>query len=112
MADSEYVVLLPDGGPQTTAATTSRAARWARWRRYSQRYLESKEKHYLILALVSLDVLSILAEIMLSLLVCDVGTNGLSWVGPVQRVIKICSLVFSSLFMVELVASVWAFGWR
>ncbi|EFX03831.1 ion transporter [Grosmannia clavigera kw1407] len=111
MADSEYVVLLPDGGPPTTAATTPAAARWTRWRRQAQHYLESKEKHYLILALVSLDVLAILTEILLSLITCDTGTEDLPWVEPVENVIKICGLVFSCLFLIELIASVWAFGW-
>lgn len=114
MADNEYTVLLPDPEapepePLALPDETS-ASRCARWRRRTRHYLESPEKHYLILGLVALDVLAILTEIMLSLITCDAGAK-YPWVPTAQAVIKVCSLVFSCLFMAELTTALWAFGW-
>jgi len=83
---------------------------WAERRAKSRQYLESKEKHYLILGLVTLDVAAVLTDIMVSLVACDMGTEDEPWVDKVNHVTKICSLVFSCLFLVELVLTVWAFG--
>ncbi|CAK7201665.1 hypothetical protein SEUCBS139899_004374 [Sporothrix eucalyptigena] len=92
-------------GPSPTAQ------RWSRWRRQSQHYLASTQKHYLILALVGLDVVAILTEILVSLVTCETKTEDQPWVDPVLEATKITGLVISSLFLVELLASIWAFGW-
>lgn len=85
-------------------------ARIQQWRRQSQHYLASKQKHYLILTLVGLDVAAILTEILVSLVTCETGTEDQPWVGPVLESTKIIGLVISSLFLAELLASLWAFG--
>ena len=87
------------------------AARVAHWRSRSQRYLESKQKHCLILGLVGLDVVAILTEILVSLVTCETGTQGEPWVAAVLEAAKMSGLVISSLFLVELLSSTWAFGW-
>ncbi|EMC97565.1 hypothetical protein BAUCODRAFT_50672, partial [Baudoinia panamericana UAMH 10762] len=80
-------------------------------RRETKRYLTSKIGHYSVLALVSVDIGSIFADLILQLLTCEGripprdGEHG-------QEVLSILSLVFSCLFMVELLASIWAFGWQ
>ncbi len=50
-----------DGGPDDTAPS-----RWHGFRSRSQVYLASKQKHYFILGLVSLDVMAILTDILVS----------------------------------------------
>ncbi|OAA66600.1 ion transporter [Niveomyces insectorum RCEF 264] len=107
--DNEYASLLASG--VRPPWTTSRWARWTRWRRDAQRYLASKEKHYLILALVGLDVVAILTEILVSLVTCEMGTADEPWVDVVLEITKVSGLVISSLFLVELLVTVWAFGW-
>ena len=64
-----------------------------------------------MLGLVSLDLLGIFADIIINLYQCDVPSASPSW-SFVRDVLGIVGLIFSSAFMAELLASVWAFGWR
>jgi len=84
------------------------------FRRQTQRFLTSKLGHYLVLILVSLDVSIIFADFLISLYTCEHSCgqdNGMNKdLGEAQNVLGIVSLVFSCLFMVELLASIWAFG--
>lgn len=75
----------------------------------AQRFLTSKYQHHLVLGLVTLDVLSILGEVFISLYTCEHGFAN-SWDRTRER-LGIASLVFSCLFLLELLLSVWAFGW-
>lgn len=79
-----------------------------------QRFLMSQTGHYAVLLLVSLDVACIFADLLISLFICEQrcgkdldATKAL--VGA-QEALKVVSLVFSCLFMAELIACVWAFG--
>ncbi|MCJ1470118.1 hypothetical protein MMC07_008763 [Pseudocyphellaria aurata] len=95
---------------------TSRNAAWDSdpTRAHVRRFLTSKAGHYAVLLLVSLDVTCIFADFLISLYICE------QWCGkdldatkPLvqsQEALGIVSLVFSCLFMAELIASVWAFG--
>ncbi|KAK7432995.1 hypothetical protein QQZ08_000466 [Neonectria magnoliae] len=74
-------------------------------------FLSSKYGHYSVLALVSLDVLSMIADFILKLFKCEQGKSGPDW-DLALDVLGSMSLAFSCLFMVELIASVWAFGWN
>lgn len=79
-------------------------------RNQTKRYLTSKYGHYSVLALVSVDISAIFADLILQLLTCEGRVPAKS--GSVgSEVLGILSLVFSCLFMLELTASVWAFGW-
>ena len=50
-------------------------------------------------------------DFILKLFKCEQGDNGTNWeLG--ETILDIVSLSFSCLFMVELMTSVWAFGWR
>ena len=83
-------------------------------RKQVQRFLVSKSGHYAVLALVSLDVSCIFADFLISLYVCEhscgEGHHVRKGLVDAQQALVIVSLVFSCLFMVELLASVWAFG--
>ena len=84
------------------------------FREKTQRFLTSKFGHYLVLILVSLDVSIIFADFLIGLYTCehscgqDEGHN--KELGQAQNVLGIVSLVFSCMFMVELLASIWSFG--
>lgn len=80
-------------------------------RRSTRRYLNSKFGHYAILILVSLDCTCIFFEFIVQLLSCE-GKISESRGHVAQEAIGIVGLVFSCLFMLELLASIWAFGFR
>ncbi|KAK3714437.1 hypothetical protein LTR37_007743 [Vermiconidia calcicola] len=78
-------------------------------RQQTRRYLSSKTGHYSVLLLVSLDVSCIFADFIFQIFSCEGRVD--SHDGEiVLDALGIVSLVFSCLFMTELVASVWAFG--
>ncbi len=85
-----------------------------RTRRETRRFLSSKYGHYAVLILVSLDVSCIFADFLIGLYICDhkceKGENVSNDFHRAQDFLGIVSLIFSCLFMVELLASVWAFG--
>jgi len=66
----------------------------------------------MVMGLVALDVSGILADIFIALIACDRHEQDEPWVGDVRDGLRIASLVFSCLFLVELGGSVWAFGLR
>lgn len=83
-------------------------------RQRTQKLLNSKYGHYFVLILVSVDVLGIFADFLISLYLCEheccqVKENYRGF-HDAQNVLGIVSLVFSCLFMVELMVSIWAFG--
>lgn len=89
-------------------------------RAQTRRFFTSKTGHYAILLLVSLDVSSIFADFIISLYVCEHTCRGkpyskepehsLENISAAQDVLGVISLVFSCLFLAELLASIWAFG--
>ena len=83
-------------------------------RRQTRRFLSSKYGHYAVLLLVSLDVSCIFADFLISLYICDhtcdKGQPVDKSLPEAQDALGIVSLIFSCLFMVELLASIWAFG--
>ncbi|KAM0198448.1 hypothetical protein ACHAPI_003971 [Fusarium lateritium] len=80
-------------------------------REKTARFLSSKAGHYSVLTLVSLDVLSMIADFILNLFKCEQGKKSSEW-DLALDILGSISLVFSCLFMVELIASIWAFGWK
>ncbi|KAL2264930.1 hypothetical protein VTJ83DRAFT_7440 [Remersonia thermophila] len=83
-----------------------------RWRARAQTFLSSRVKHYFVLALVTLDVCAILADLLVALVACDLDQKDAPWVRTTSKVLYPLSLAFGSLFMAELLVTVWAFGWR
>jgi hypothetical protein len=78
-----------------------------------QQFLTSKWGHYTVIILVSLDVAGIFADFLISLHICEhAGEKGFPqkrWEKTVEA-LGVTSLVFSCLFMLELLCSIWAFG--
>lgn len=79
-------------------------------RQECQRLLVSKQKHYFILALVALDVSCLLADILIALIDCDSRIKNDEYVPEVREALEHAGLVFSCLFLVELILCLWAFG--
>lgn len=75
-----------------------------------QAFLSSRVQHWLVLGLVTFDVLGIFADIFINLYQCEEGDNRPFW-NDARDGLGIAGLVFSCLFMAELIMSVWAFGW-
>jgi len=84
--------------------------RYNRGRESLRKFLATKTQHTIILALVSLDVLGIFADIFLNLYECEEGKQSPK-IDKVRNALGIAGLVFSCLFMAELTMSFWAFGW-
>ncbi|KAK4575214.1 hypothetical protein LTR86_001066 [Recurvomyces mirabilis] len=98
--------------PSDHAHTSPRPQRTLTTARHqTKRFLTSKYGHYAVLVLVSIDVTSIFADLIAQLLTCE-GRIPPKDGSTVQEVLGDLGLVFSCLFMLELLASVWAFGWR
>lgn len=77
--------------------------------------LTSRVGHYSVLLLVTLDVACIFADFLISLYSCEHFCHSQDHAGAqqwenVQDVLSKVSVAFSTLFLVELLASVWAFG--
>ncbi|KAF6824025.1 hydrogen voltage-gated channel 1 protein [Colletotrichum plurivorum] len=74
--------------------------------------LSSRRKHYAVLALVSLDVLTLMANIFVELVACDMKREDEPWVRTTRQGLTLAGLVFSCVFLAELMLCVLAFGWR
>ncbi|EHK16605.1 uncharacterized protein TRIVIDRAFT_40841 [Trichoderma virens Gv29-8] len=96
--------------PSRQSPSVSR--RWQRWRRSSQRLLESRTKHFVVMSIVALDVAALLANVFIQLIACEMHQNDEPWVEQLTESLEIAGLVFSSLFLLELVACLFAFGLR
>jgi len=81
-------------------------------REKTRAFLTTKTKHYIVMGLVALDVVAILADILVALIACDLHLDKEGWVGETREGLHITASVFSSLFLMELLATVWAFGPR
>ncbi|KAJ6785454.1 hypothetical protein PWT90_07116 [Aphanocladium album] len=86
---------------------------WAhRLQRACARALASRRKHFAVMAVVALDVSTLLVNIFIQLIACETQQADEPWVKTVTKALEAVGLLFSSLFMVELVACLYAFGWR
>lgn len=83
---------------------------YSRHRHSCQDLLISKQKHYFILALVALDVSCLLAGLFIALIDCDERIKNDAWVPAVREGLEHAGLVFSCLFLAELLLCIWAFG--
>ena len=85
-------------------------------RHRTRQALNSKYGHYFVIFLVSVDILGIFCDFLISLYLCEheccQNKDEYRNYHEAQRVLGIVSLVFSSLFMVELMVSIWAFGFQ
>lgn len=115
--------LLPTYTDDPSTNPNSFRTTYRSFRRRTQAFLNSRYQHYIVLTLVTLDVLSIFADIFLALYICeDLSKSPSSGEKPSRSKIhqlesardglSIAGLVFSCGFMLELLLSIWAFGWR
>lgn len=87
-------------------------SRVQRGRQSCQKMLSSHRKHYVIIALVVVDILGIFADIFISLITCDMGTKKEPWVEPTQKALGYLGLSIACIFLVELALCFWSFGLR
>ena len=85
-------------------------------RQRTQKLLNSKYGHYFVIFLVSVDILGIFCDFLISLYLCEheccQPKEEYQGFHKAQGALGIVSLVFSCLFMVELLVSIWAFGFQ
>jgi len=91
--------LYPETAKHTLYSTREKVRHW----------LSSKIGHYFVLGLVGLDVAGIVAAFIIDLFKCEKRWGDVGWDEALEA-LDIISLVFSCLFMLELLASLWAFG--
>lgn len=87
---------------------------YARLRAKTRSFLSSKWGHYLVLFMVAVDVACIFADFLIELRVCELRERhqipiDRGW-GVAQEALGLIGLIFSCLFMLELIASVLSFG--
>lgn len=88
-----------------------RSSRRKLLKRCSQ-FLNSRRKHFLVMAVVALDVAALLANVFIKLIACELDQSDEEWVQGLSEGIEIAGLIFSSFFMVELAACLFTFGLR
>ena len=77
-----------------------------------QRILSSRKKHFIVMALVTLDVAAVLANIFIQLIACETHQGDEPWVLHLVEALEKFGLVISCLFMVELAACLFSYGPR
>lgn len=75
-----------------------------------RQHLSSRAKHYVIMALVTLDVAALLLNVFTKLIACEMHQRKEQWVKGVSRGLGATGLAISCLFMVELGMCLIAFG--
>ncbi|RMZ84026.1 hypothetical protein DV737_g1302, partial [Chaetothyriales sp. CBS 132003] len=105
--------LLPTDHDSHVAKAHGHVSSVERIRHWLRIFLNSKYGHYFVFLLVSLDIASIFAEFLITLHICeherDKGFNAETW-ERIEQILGDVGLAFSSLFIAELLASVFAFG--
>ncbi|KAF2166831.1 hypothetical protein M409DRAFT_66392 [Zasmidium cellare ATCC 36951] len=105
MSTEEHRPLLPSDHARVRYASEVTTSA----RRQTRQFLTSKTGHYAVLLLVSFDVSCVFADLIITSLACE-GHVKKDDASRVTEILGIVSLVFSCLFMLELLASIWAFG--
>lgn len=103
--DSQASQLSPSSAPSSSRY-------WRQYRKSSRRLLESRTKHFVVMSVVALDVAALPANVFIQLIACEMHQNDEPWVEQLTEGLEIAGLVFSSLFLLELFACLFAFGLR
>ncbi|KAK8879514.1 ion transporter [Apiospora arundinis] len=109
---TSLLVRFPESGSLVRSFTSDWRSTYRKARRETQRFLSSKAKHWVILALVVLDVAGILSDIFIALITCELKMEDEAWVQPTRGALTTFSLVMSCLFLLELLLCLWAEGIR
>ncbi|KAH7326321.1 hypothetical protein B0I35DRAFT_466950 [Stachybotrys elegans] len=72
--------------------------------------LGSRTKHYVVMGVVAFDVAALLGNIFLQLISCEMHQRDEPWVQQLTKALTSLGLVFSCVFMVELIACVFSYG--
>lgn len=100
------------GGNRPSPSSASRLQTLhAHYRHRARRFLSSHTQHYTVLLLVALDLLGIFADIIINLYQCDAVLPPSPGWSRARDGLGLAGLVFSCAFMLELILSIWAFGW-
>jgi len=108
--DPSQQPLLANEDAETTEVQSKFASRYNQIIQSAQVFLSSRAQHYIVLSLVTFDVLGIFADIFINLYQCEEGDQRPVW-DKTREALGTAGLVFSCLFLAELILSVWAFGW-
>jgi hypothetical protein len=122
--ESGYTSLMPGGGGYPGPTRRRRRDDGRRWwtrvgirhqktRAAARHWLDSRKKHYTVMALVAVDVLAVLGELTAALLACETERQGRGRERAFEAMKEGCELVgmaTASLFVGELGACLWAFG--
>lgn len=84
----------------------------AHLRKTGRRLLNSRKKHYLVMAVVTLDAAALLANVFIRLIACEMRQRHEPWVQAVTSALETAALTISCLFMLELAACLFAYGLR
>ncbi|KAM4066101.1 ion transport protein [Hirsutella rhossiliensis] len=100
-----------DPGPDASRAAAVRR-HVARLRKTGRRLLDSRKKHFAVMAVVALDAAALLANVFIRLIACEMRQDHEPWVQAVTSALETAALIISCLFMLELAACVFAYGFR
>ncbi|RDL37904.1 Uncharacterized protein BP5553_05337 [Venustampulla echinocandica] len=106
---------MPTGSRSSSAFGTRLKSVYSRSRTLVYKFLSSHAQHYTVLVLVSCDLLAIFADIIINLYQCDnlEMSHGLDHrLQHARDSLAIVGLVFSCIFLLELMLSFWIFGFR
>jgi hypothetical protein len=106
---SDQQPLLPSSHPREHETHSSQASTTSALRLKAQTLLSSPLGRYIILALIGLDISIVFSEFLITSLACD-GSLSSSSAETAEKVLSVFALTFSSLFMVELGLTLWAYG--
>ena len=85
----------------------SSASTYTRWRSQARKLLSSQTNQALVFRLVALDVTAIQAGNFMARVAVEEP-----WMAKTRGVLQVFGLVYSTVFAIELIVTVWAFGWR
>ncbi|KAI9172379.1 Voltage-gated hydrogen channel [Paramyrothecium foliicola] len=74
--------------------------------------LSSRHKHYTVMSLVAFDVAALLANVFIQLIACELHQLDEPWVQRLTWYLEIAGLAFSTCFLFEVLACLFAFGPR
>ncbi|PNY29877.1 Uncharacterized protein TCAP_00211 [Tolypocladium capitatum] len=96
--------------PSSSTLGSKLASHVSRHRRTGRQLLASRKKHFLVMAVVTLDVAALLVNVFIQLIACEMHQRDEPWVQRVTEDLEAAGLLFSSLFMIELAACLFSFG--
>lgn len=107
---TETIVQFPESG--SDGSPSNWKSKYCRCCRITEKFLESRTKHLLLLTLIILDVAVIMTEICLLLVACSQDFDFQKKAHDISIIMLKIALAFSCLFMAELALHLWVEGFR